>query len=54
MNPVILGVVRHVLSGIGAILAAKGYVGADEAEVAVGAVMALAAVGWSAWSKRAR
>jgi hypothetical protein len=53
MNPAILfGIVRHLLTiGAGA-LASKGVINADETETAVGAVLALVGLVWSAIDKK--
>jgi hypothetical protein len=51
LKQVILGLIRHVLTvGAGA-LVTDGYLSSSDAQTAVGAVMALAVIGWSAWNK---
>ena len=47
-----LGVVRHVLTFGGGFLASWGYIGSGDVEIAVGAVITLIGLGWSAWDKR--
>ncbi len=43
----ILGIVRHIMSGVGTVLVTKGIIDAGNLEIAVGAVVALAGVAWS-------
>lgn len=43
--------IRHALTFLGGILAAKGLASDAEIQEAVGALMALATVGWSIWEK---
>lgn len=43
----ILGIVRHVLSGVGTVLVTKGVLDAGNLEIAVGAIVTLAGVAWS-------
>jgi hypothetical protein len=51
-SPVVFGIVRHLLTiGAGA-LASRGVIGENESETLVGAVLALVAIGWSAYEKR--
>ena len=49
---VILGIIRHVLTGAGSVLVAKGYTDAAGLESAVGAVLTLAGLIWSAMHKK--
>lgn len=49
----ILGIVRHVLTGLGGVLIAKGVIDAGMAEQVIGAVISLAGVVWSIWAKKA-
>ena len=52
--PIILGLVRHLLTiGAGA-LASRGVIGHNEIEITVGAVAALAGIAWSAMEKKRR
>jgi hypothetical protein len=52
--PIILGLVRHILTiGAGA-LASRGVIGENEIEITVGAVAALAGILWSAVEKKRR
>ena len=48
------GVARHVLSSVGAVLVALGYVDASTAEVLVGATVTVGATIWSIASKKQR
>jgi hypothetical protein len=48
------GVIRHFLGLAAGALVTKGYLDADTAQTAVGAVGALVTIGWSAWEKRSR
>lgn len=50
---IILGIVRHVLTGLGGALVAKGVIGATMLEPTVGAVMTIIGVLWSIYSKKA-
>jgi hypothetical protein len=54
MKESILGVLRHVLTTAGGYLASSGLIAANDIEVAVGAVIALAGVIWSVLEKKAR
>jgi hypothetical protein len=47
----ILGVVRHTLTGVGAALASKGYLETSQVEVVVGAIVTLIGVLWSQYRK---
>jgi len=49
-----MGIVRHGLTTLGGILSASGYISDADATTAVGAVMALAGVGWSVVEKHLR
>lgn len=51
MNTAIQAIARHVLTALGASLAAKGYTTDGDVEVAVGALLALVSVVWSAIDK---
>lgn len=50
----LLGVVRHVLSGIGATLVTKGVLDSSSAEAIVGGAIAVIGVFWSMWDKKGR
>jgi hypothetical protein len=52
MKPMILGVARHVLTAAGGAIVARGWLDAGQAEVAIGALIALIGVGWSMVEKR--
>lgn len=45
------GVLRHGVTAVAGILVARGYIGDDQTAQLVGAVMALAAIAWSAINK---
>lgn len=53
MNPMFLGLLRHVLTMGGGYVAAQGGLSPVEVETAVGAIMALAGIGWSLWKNKA-
>ncbi len=48
----ILGIVRHVLTGVGGILVTRGYTDTAALETAVGGLIALAGFIWSILAKR--
>lgn len=50
----ILGFARHILTFGGGLLVTNGYLEQGEIEVAVGAVITLAGLVWSAWDKKTR
>jgi hypothetical protein len=53
MNPaLIFGIARHVLTIAAGALASRGVIGENETETLVGAVLALAGIGWSIYDKR--
>lgn len=54
MNPMLYGLLRHVLTMAGGYLVAKGYVAEGDVETVVGATLALGGVAWSAFDKRGR
>lgn len=49
----VLGVVRHILTFGGGIVAAKGWADAATMSEVVGALMTIIGVGWSIWAKKA-
>lgn len=53
-GPVVLGVLRHVLTAVGGALATNGVLEAGQIETAVGAALTLAGIAWSAWEKKSR
>jgi hypothetical protein len=54
MNPVWLGLFRHLLTAGGGVMVAKGYVDAVTLEAVAGAAATLAGAAWSVWDKRGR
>jgi len=48
-----LGLIRHVLTTAGGVLAGKGVIESGQIETIVGALVVLIGVGWSVWAKRA-
>ena len=46
-----LGFIRHVMTAVGGMVAATGYIGAGDVELVVGAVVTLVGVAWSAYDK---
>lgn len=51
-DTVLNGIVRHLLTAGGGALVTKGYVGEAQLELAIGALITLAGVIWSAVAKR--
>ena len=51
-DTVLNGIVRHILTALGGALVAKGTLAESELELAIGAIIALAGVIWSAFAKR--
>jgi hypothetical protein len=47
MKPAILGLVRHILTTAGGVLVGSGYIDAETAQLASGALMTLVGVAWS-------
>lgn len=47
------GLVRHLLTMAGGYLVAKGYIGAENVDTVVGAVISIIGAGWSVKSKQA-
>lgn len=50
-SQVLTGMARHVLTAGGGALVAKGVLDPTSADMAVGAIVTLAGVLWSMWSK---
>ena len=50
----IMGMVRHVLTTLGGILASKGYIGESDVEIVVGAVVIVAGALWSVMQKKGK
>jgi hypothetical protein len=53
-NDIWLGLFRHLLTMVGGIFVAKGYVDADTLNTAIGATTTLAGVAWSIADKKGR
>jgi hypothetical protein len=51
-DTVLNGIVRHILTAAGGALVTKGMIAQTELELAIGAVITLAGVIWSALAKR--
>ena len=51
-DTVLNGIVRHILTALGGALVTKGTLAENELELAIGAIIALAGVIWSAFAKR--
>lgn len=47
-----LGLIRHILTTAGGVLASKGVIESGQVETVVGAVVVLIGVVWSVWAKR--
>lgn len=54
MNEAVAGLIRHALTTVGGVLAAKGYLDSGMVEASVGAVVTLVGVVWSLVAKRKR
>lgn len=52
-SSVFQGLIRHGLTALGAYLVSRGKLDAGSVDTIVGALMALAATGWSVTSKKA-
>jgi len=51
MQTIILGILRHLLTGLGGAAVTKGYLSADDSTAAIGAILTLAGIAWSVWNK---
>ena len=51
-DTVLNGIVRHILTALGGALVTKGTLAESERELAIGAIITLAGVIWSAFAKR--
>ena len=51
-DSVLIGVVRHLLTGGGGALVTKGVVSDGQLELAIGAIITIAGVIWSALAKK--
>ena len=51
-DSVLNGILRHVLTAVGGSLVTRGYVGEAQLELAVGALITIVGVIWSAIAKR--
>ena len=54
LKPAILALVRQVLTVVGTVLVAKGYVQATDIEPVIGALLTIGSVVWSVADKRVR
>lgn len=52
MKEALLGFIRHILTFGGGFLASNGWITEGQIEVAVGAVITLIGIAWSAWDKK--
>ena len=52
MTPIIAGLIRHALTTAGGALVANGALSTDEVDLAVGALITIIGVIWSALSKK--
>lgn len=52
LNTAVMGIIRHILTLLAGWLVAKGWMEASQTETVIGAVLALAGVGWSVMDKR--
>lgn len=50
----VLGLVRHVLTFGGGLLASNGIIGSSDVEIGVGALVTLIGLAWSAFDKKQR
>ena len=51
-DTVLNGIVRHILTALGGALVTKGTLAESELELAIGAIITLAGVIWSAFANR--
>ena len=51
-DTILNGVVRHILTAVGGALVTKGVIGETELEMAVGALITIVGVVWSAIAKK--
>ena len=51
MQTIILGILRHLLTGLGGAAVTKGYLSTDDSTAAIGAILTLIGVAWSIWNK---
>jgi hypothetical protein len=54
LKPVILALLRQILTVVGTALVAKGYVEASDVEPVIGALLTIGSVIWSVSDKRVR
>jgi len=54
MNPIVAGIIRHVITAIGAVGVGAGYTTDGDIQVVVSSVIALIGVGMSMWEKYKR
>jgi hypothetical protein len=52
MQAMILGLIRHLLTGLGGYLVSVGLVTGDQSADLIGAVMVIASTGWSVYQKK--
>lgn len=51
INPYLASIIRHLATGLGCVLASRGYASEEQAKEIVGAVITFASIAWSAWHK---
>lgn len=51
INPYIASLIRHLATGLGCVLASRGYASEEQSQEIVGAVITIASIAWSAWHK---
>lgn len=54
LEPLVMGVARHVLTAAGGALATAGYLDASQAQGFAGALLTLVGIAFSVWDKRHR
>jgi hypothetical protein len=54
LRPAILALVRQILTVVGTVLVAKGYLNASDIEPVIGALLTIGSVMWSVADKRGR
>ncbi len=52
MSKVVLGVARHILTALGGSLVAAGWLPGTDLDTAIGAIVTLIGIAWSAYEKR--
>jgi hypothetical protein len=54
LRDAIFSILRHVLTAVGGVLAAKGVIDGGAVEPLIGAILTIAGFGWGVYDKRSR